>query len=255
MIKKEYRLPIYLIVFACSLIYPIYQIVNLNYLMDYEIFPFEVSLYDPLDLFRGRYVALSYVELGKPEVHEAESIPQAANRLSQKVWATLQRDGDVTKLSKIYFDKKHLPKGEPFVKIDGDNYYISWQYEEIAEPERFEDNKENRKPAVSEKNSKQKKEKTKKIKTVRVTRLPISKYFMNEKLAPEAEKLLASTRGHGTYRGERVKAILHLRVYENGHVASEKMTVGDKTIEEFVEQSLKEQAAEAERKEGSRSWK
>lgn len=189
--------------------------------MPYEVFSFEVVPYGLPDLLEGRYIKLKYSNLGLAATDlKKEELKYVFPTFSkQAAYITLKQEGELTRLSKIYFDKKDLPDNVSFITTK--DHYIH------TTPEEF---------TVSRGNFWNK---LKEPVFFAVENLPVTRYCMKKRLSPEAEKLLASS----GFKNEdkEIKAVLYLRVYKNGQVAADKLIVGDKTIEEFVEHTLKKQ--------------
>ncbi len=180
------RLMLYLFTFAAILFYPVSKIISAEFpAKEPTVYTFEVSLYDPYDPVRGRYVQLGFDMYGEAAVAE---LPEMKNALSSysKCYAVLEKDKDgKTVVTDLCVSTAEIPAGKDFLRV------------EYLYPDKCGNGKRH------------------------YIRYPFQYFYLNEKIAPEAEKLL-QTRNQN--------AQLKVKVYENGKFAVDDLYINGKSI-------------------------
>ena len=141
---------------------------------------FPVTIYDPYDPMRGRYVRLNLIETGRNIVLPKKNRDLNLNfRYRQGVFAVLDIRSDTPKIVDLVSDRKEIPPGAFFLPVQ---YLGSGRDYDVK----------TRKHGKTWKHH---------------VRLPFERFYLNERKAPEAEKLLQK---------RNTKAELVVIVYPHG---------------------------------------
>ncbi len=180
------RLILFLLTFTAILYYPVSKIIAVEF-PDKEpvVYEFDADMYDPYDPMHGRYVRLFF---GKIETVKA---PENANGKFDGMthcYAVLGKDKNGRAVITELCTPDEIPAGKDYLRV---KFRWPWM---------------NRKNLVQEKYQ---------------IELPFNRFYLNEKLAPEAEKLLKTNYG---------AAVLRVKVYEDGNFAVDDLYVNGKSI-------------------------
>ena len=122
---------------------------------------FPVTLYDPYDPMRGRYVRLNLSETGRNLVLPKKN-RDLDFRYRQKVFAVLDTRSESPKIVDLVADRKEIPPGAFFLPVQ----YLYFNRDYDAKTRKY-------------------------LKTGKhQVRLPFERFYLNERKAPKAEKLL-----------------------------------------------------------------
>lgn len=187
------RLGCYLLAVGAALAYPVAKIISFECpSVPPNIYTFETEIYDPYDPMRGRYVRLNFKQ-------NRVRLPNKNVKLLEwggPCYAVLEANPDGTaQIIDLVTDVKQLPAGKDFLKV-------RYTY--------FERN-------FDKKNHEQ--ERT----GVHIILLPFDRFYLNERLAPEAETEVREN----TRRG---KAFVRVKIYRNGNFALDDLIVDGKPI-------------------------
>ena len=158
---------------------------------------FETEIYDPYDPARGRYVQLNF---RNRQVFLTKKNTAVAGYM-ENCFAVLDtgKDGNavITDLCKT---RKEIPHGKDYLRVKYRGFYHEWD----------------------SKNKKRKKTGYHSIE------LPFQRFYMNEKLAPEAENLVREyTRGKNEVR-------LKVKIYSDGGFSVDDLFVRGRPIRELI---------------------
>lgn len=187
------RLGCYILAVAAALAYPVAKIISFEYpSVPPNIYIFETAIYDPYDPMRGRYVRLNFnqnqVRLPGRETKQLDR--------GRRCYAVLEKHPDGTaRIADLVADIKQLPAGKDFLKVKYS--YYSQDY--------------NQKTKEFEKTG------------FHVIKLPFDRFYLNERLAPEAEKEVRESTRPG-------QAFVRVKVYRNGNCALDDLIVDGKPI-------------------------
>jgi len=187
------RLWCYILAVAAALAYPVAKIISFEYpSVPPNIYIFETQIYDPYDPMRGRYVLLNFNQ-------NRVRLPGRETKLldgGRRCYAVLEKNPDGTaRIADLVTDVKKLPAGKDFLKVKYSHYSQDFN----TETREFE-------------------------KTgFHVIKLPFDRFYLNERLAPEAEKeVIAYTRPGIVF--------VQVKIYRNGNCALDDLIVDGKPI-------------------------
>lgn len=189
-----FRLVILLAVLAAAVYYPVEKILSFEYPeVPPREFRFRTGAVDPYDPFRGRYVTLNPL----PNSVKAGNAAENGSRKYRYAVLTEGKDGfaEVVRLA------ESPPEGEPFVRIDYSYMTHEWQGNKKSEEayHRFS--------------------------------FPFNRFYLNEELAPEAEKLVADI-----IRKNADGCVLSVLVYADGSYAVKDLLIEGKPIRDVLRQ-------------------
>ncbi len=194
--SDKIRLVFYILAVGVALAYPVTKILSFECpSVPPNTYLFETKIYDPYDPMRGRYVRLN---LNQNEVRlPNKNIELMIRRSSDcRCYAVLEKNADGTaKIVDLVTDVKQIPAGKDFLWVY--YYYFKRDYDE-----KIHKHKET---------------------GVHVIKLPFDRFYLNEKLAPEAEQAISE----GTRRG---KVLVQVKVYHNGNFALDDLLVDGQPI-------------------------
>lgn len=186
-----------LLAFGAALVWPVQRICQFERSKDYTLHRFKVTLYDPYDLMRGHYLRLGVVSIWRSD-REFKDGP---------VWVTLGRDGEgfaqVKELSKN-------PRPGAFRAKCYSSLNRHWSKNKWVN-----DSREKWRHTIL---------------------YPFDRYFINEKIAAEAEALVANA-----VRAKR-PAEIRVRIYRNGSTMIEELRIDGRPIGELLRESPKKPA-------------
>lgn len=210
--KKKLLLALFLLTMAVGLYYPAAKIIRFEFpLVPPAIIRFNVALYDPYDPFRGRYVAINVPRVQVAIARDADSKP--AFGLDSRLYAVIEPDEKG--IAKIVDLVKKPQAGKINLRLDRYSVYYASRNKDEAGYDTY------------------------------YVSFPFNRFYMNEKLAPEAERVFMQvTRGGGV--DGRCQIVV--KIYRDGSHAIDGMEIDGISIHEFLR---KEQA---ERKEQA-MWK
>lgn len=178
--------------------YPIFKIIKFEYpAQEPAVYRFRSGAIDPYDPFRGRYVTLRPLP---------DRIPDdgAEYHHNTKLYALIGNDFDglatVQKLSTVQ------PENGDFIIVKYRNKRIDWENRENAD----------------------------KNKKYHFFHLPFSRYYLNEKLAPEAEKAVADVTRAGAS-----DCILKVKIYDDGHAIIDELEIKGIPLREYLKKHRK----------------
>lgn len=179
------RLVLFLLTFAAILYYPVSKIIVVEFPgKEPAVYEFDTSLYDPYDPMRGRYVRLSFGEIEHIEIQG-----NAGEKFvgMNHGYAVLGKDKNGRAVITELCTRGEIPDGKDFLRV---KIRFPWQNKTYVQNKIY------------------------------IT-LPFDRFYLNEKLAPEAEKLLQDCTEN---------AVLKVKVYENGNFAVDDLCIGGKSI-------------------------
>jgi len=187
------RLGCYILALGAALAYPVAKIISFEYpSVPPNIYMFETEIRDPYDPMRGRYVSLNFKQ------NQVRLPGREKNLLGwdRPCYAVLEANPDGTaRIADLVTDVKQLPAGKDFLKVRYTYYTRDFDA----------DTKEHKETGVH------------------VIVLPFDRFYLNERLAPEAEKEVREN----TRRG---KAFVRVKIYRNGNFALDDLLVDGKPI-------------------------
>lgn len=209
--KKKLLLALFLLTLAAGLYYPAAKVIRFEFpLVPPAVVRFNAAIYDPYDPFRGRYVAISVQRDQVTVVRDADGGP-VLDRSSQ-LYAVIEPDEKG--MAKIVNLVKKPQAGKINLRLDRYSVYL---YKEKVNAG---------------------------YDTYNVS-LPFNRFYMNEKLAPEAERaFMQATRG-----GEKGRCQIVVKIYQNGSHAIDDMEIDGIPIHEFLRKEQAERKEQAMRKE------
>lgn len=191
------RLIGYLLALAAALFYPVSKIISMEYpKTPPETYLFRTVVYDPYDPMRGRYVRLNLNTM-QIRIPREYSITKPRN----PCYAVLEKNADgIAVITDLVADLKSVPKGKHAVKAKYLYYAKDWD------------------------------QKTKRLKKNgrHSIQLPFDRFYMNEKLAPEAERIVREN------LPVENSVLLKVRIYTDGSFAVEDLLVKGKGIREMI---------------------
>jgi len=189
------RLGCYILAVGAALAYPVAKILSFEYpSVPPKVYLFETEIHDPYDPMRGRYVRLNFKEnrVRLPD----KNIRLLEWRSGNRCYAVLDKNPDgTTRIADLVTDIKQIPAGKDFLRV---NYvYFKQDF--------------NRKTHKQEKTG------------VHVITLPFDRFYLNESLASDAEREVREN----TRRG---KALVRVKIYQNGNFALDDLIVDGQPI-------------------------
>jgi len=187
------RLGCYLLAVGAALAYPVAKIISFEYpSVPPNIYTFETEIRDPYDPMRGRYVQLNFKQ-------NRVQLPDKNTNLldwGRSCYAVLEANPDGTaRIADLVTDVKQLPAGKDFLKVRYN--YFAQDFDRKT--------KEQQKTGAH------------------IIVLPFDRFYLNERLAPEAEKEVQES----TRRG---KAFVRVKIYRNGNFALDDLIVNGQPI-------------------------
>lgn len=158
-----FRLVCYLAAVAFILFHPVRTIWRFSFpSVKGMVFRFPVTAYDPYDPMRGRYVRLNFNDLER-NIRLPKKNRALGFRNRQEIFAVLEQGQEAAvKIVDLAADRKEIPAGKLFLPVR-----FLWSHQEYDAKTRKYLNK-----------------------WKHHIHLPFSRFYLNEKKAPEAEKLL-----------------------------------------------------------------
>ena len=187
------RLVFFVAAFAAALYYPVNRVLSFERPKEKPVeMRFPVRAYDPYDPMRGHYLQLSFDTRLKLPKGECEWMaPRDGVRRRPQALAVLETGPDGNARVTGFAPLDAPPAGKPFVRLP---YYYA-----------FKDKKDD---------------------GLHVSfRLPFDRYFINEKLAPDAEVLIGNIT-----RGKKHSAVLVVNVYADGRHAVKDLLVDGRPL-------------------------
>lgn len=192
--SDKIRLICFILALCAALAYPVKKILSFEYpAVPPKLYLFETEIRDPYDPMRGRYVSLNFKQ-------NRVRLPNKNVRLTGwrpgTCFAVLEKNPDDTaRIADLVTDVKQIPAGKDFLRVKYN--YFQMDYDGTTH--------------------KQKKT------GVHIIQLPFDRFYLNERLAPEAEReVQASTR--------KGQAHVRVKVYHNGNFAVDDLIVDGKPI-------------------------
>ena len=184
------RLVCYLAAFAFILFHPVRTILRFSFPASKGVaVRFRVTAYDPYDPMRGRYVRLNLTEASRIRLPEKKRTLNF--RYGQPVFAVL----DISRpaIIDLVAERKDVPRGKFFLPVQYQWFNQDW------DPK-----------------------KKKQLKTgIHMVKLPFERFYLNERKAPEAEKLLQK---------RNTKAELIVIVYPDGVYQVQDLMINGKSV-------------------------
>ena len=195
---KTIRLIAFILTIIAGMAYPIFKIIRIEYpAHEPVVYRFRSGAVDPYDPFRGRYVTLRPLPDRIPD--DGAIYPYNA-----RLYASIGNDSDglatVQKLSTVQ------PENGDFIIVKYRNKGVDWENRENAD----------------------------KNKKYHFFNLPFSRYYLNEKLAPEAEKAVADVT-----RADTSDCILKVKVYDDGHAIIDELEIKGIPLREYLKNRRK----------------
>lgn len=204
--KKNILLALFLLAWAVGLYYPAAKILRFEFpWVPPAVVRFNAGIYDPYDPFRGRYVAISARE-------QVTLVRDAGNRQvidqSSRLYAVIELDEKG--MAKIVNLTEKPQAGKINLRLDRDSVYLTTRNKDNADYDTYN------------------------------VQLPFSRFYMNEKLAPEAERAFM----RAARSGAQGKCQIVVKIYRDGAHAIDGLEIEGMPIHEFLrkEQSEKEKA-------------
>lgn len=193
--KKKALLALFLLAWAAGLYYPVAKILRFEFpWASPAIVRFNVGLYDPYDPFRGRYVAIS---TPRAQVTLARAADGESLDLDSRLYAVIEQDEKG--MAKIVDLAEKPQAGKINLRLDRHSVY--WR--------RNKDNADYDTYNVS---------------------LPFNRFYMNEKLAPEAERAFM----RAASRGKSETCQIIVKIYRDGAHAIVGLEIEGMPIHEFL---------------------
>ncbi len=173
------RLAVFAVILLSAIAYPVTKIIQFEFpAIPPRVFRFRCELVDPYEPFRGRYVRLS----PRPEMID---LPVRSGRNSPISYAVLGTDekGMATVLDLV---GEPPADGRPFVRIRYRGYYPDWSRNGDSD----------------------------KKKSFHHIKFPFDRFYMNEHLAPEAEKAM-----NRSLVEQKNGCAVVVRIYSDGNFA------------------------------------
>lgn len=208
--KKKLLLALFLLTLAAGLYYPIAKIIRFEFpLAPPAIVRFNAGIYDPYDPFRGRYVAIRAQQAQVTLARGADGEP--ALDLSSRLYLVIEPDEKG--MAKIV-DLAEKPQAEKInLRLDKYSARLLWRNKVDTGYDTY---------GVS---------------------LPFNRFYMNEKLAPEAERVfLQFTRG-----GTAGRCQIVVKIYRDGTYAIDGIEIDGIPIHEFLRKEQAERKEQADK--------
>lgn len=204
--KKNVLLALFLLSLAAGLYYPVYKIIRFEFsLTPPAIVRFNAQIYDPYDPFRGRYVAFTV----RDRVELARGVDDSLiTERSSSPYAVLETDAKG--VAKIVDLAKKPQAGKINLRLEKNAVFVSSRNTD-------DDNKV----------------------TYNVN-LPFYRFYMNEKLAPDAELVV----GQALRGGRAGTCQIVVKIYANGAYAISGLEIDGVPIHEFLRKVRTEPAEE-----------
>lgn len=195
--NNKLLLALFLLTVAAGIWYPVLKIIRFEFpLSPPAVFRFSATLYDPYDPFRGRYVALQ----GKSQTLVSdEPIDYYAGS-----YAVLENDEKG--LAKVVGLTRKPEPGKPAIRTSYVSRYSGAPGKD-AEPKKTHNY---------------------------VVSFPFNRFYMNEKLAPEAERAFRYAARSG------MECVIVVKVYADGNYAITDLEIDGMPIREFLKKTLAE---------------
>ena len=193
--SDKIRLVCYILAVGAALVYPVKKIISFEYpSVPPKVYTFETEIYDPYDPMRGRYVRLNFKQNRVRLPHKNMRLMEW--RSGDSCYAVLEKNPDgTTRIADLVTNIKQIPAGKDFLRVK--YVYFQWDYDK----------------------TKRKQQKT----GVHTIQLPFDRFYLNETLAPEAEREVQSSTRKG-------KAFVRVKIYANGNFALDDLIVDGKPI-------------------------
>lgn len=213
--KKKLLLALFLLTLTVGLYYPAAKIIRFEFpLAPPAVVRFNATLYDPYDPFRGRYVAISARQAQLTVAREAGSEHMLDLDRSSRLYAVVEPDEKG--MAKVVDLVKKPQKGKINLRLDRYSVYFRSREKDSTGYD-----------------------------TYQIT-FPFNRFYMNEKLAPEAERaFMQATRGGGA----EGRCQIVVKIYRDGSYAIDDMEIGGMPIHEFLRKEQAERKEQAMRKE------
>ncbi len=194
--SDKIRLICFILALCAALAYPVRKIISFEYpAVPPKIYLFDTEIRDPYDPMRGRYVQLLIKQSRVWLSNKNTSL--MAGRSGTPCFAILEKNPDgMARIVDLVTDVKQIPAGKDFIRVK--YLYFQQEYEANSfKPKKTGDH---------------------------VIQFPFDRFYLNERLAPEAEReLQASTR--------KGQAYLRVKVYHNnGNFAVDDLIVNGQPI-------------------------
>lgn len=194
--KKNVLLALFLLALAAGLYYPVSKIIRFEFpWVPPTVVRFEAQIYDPYDPFRGRYVAVSAKDL---VMFVEDAVSRPALDRGSRLYAVIELD---EKGMAELVDLAEKPQsGKINLRLERDAVYLRRKNVESGIGKDYN------------------------------VRLPFHYFYMNEKLAPEAERaFMQATRSR-----EPGKCQIVVKIYADGRYAIENLEIEGIPIHEFI---------------------
>lgn len=197
----QVRLIGYLIVFIIIVAFPIWKIIAFEFpKVAPNEYLFKTEIYDPYDPMRGRYVRLTF---DQQEVYMRKN-KFPITSYGEDCFAVLGTDKDNNAvITDLYQTREEVPAGKDCLRV---------KYSGMGNAS--DDAKEGQQS-----------------KECHLVRLPFDRFYMNEKLAPEAEELVSTATRKGG------KALLKVKIYRDGSFAVSDLLIDGQPIRELIRNS------------------
>ncbi|MDD2478414.1 MAG: GDYXXLXY domain-containing protein [Victivallaceae bacterium] len=194
---NKIRLIAFLLTVIAGMAYPVYKIIKIEYPEQVpSVYRFRCGAIDPYDPFRGRFVTLRTL----PDRIPAD---QTTYHYGENVYATLGVDSD--RMATVVSLSKTPPASE----------FITVKYKRRGVA--FEDNE-----TIDRK------------KQWHFFELPFKRFHLNEKHAPEAEKIVASLTHSDTKQ-----CVLKVKVYADGNAVIEDLEIKGQSLQKYLQNKTK----------------
>jgi len=158
-----------------------------------KVFRFPVTAYDPYDPMRGRYVRLNLNDFER-NIRLPKKNRNLKFRNRQNIFAVLEPGQDGTaKIVDLVSERKEIPAGKMFLPVE-----FLWSHQEYDAKTRKHRNR-----------------------WTHHIRLPFNRFYLNEKKAPEAEKML---------QDRKSKAELTVIIYPDGVYQVKDLVINGKSV-------------------------
>ncbi len=196
----------YLAVLVVILAYPIWTIWKFeSRRIPSQEFLFQCAVYDPYDPMRGRYVQLSF---DQEQITLSQALPTdyRSHDFCYAVLETDRTDG-YAKIVRLVISQDEVLSGEWALKLSTDEIWT-------RAPDTLDKDDSNQHPYS--------------------LRLPFKRYFVNERIAPKADKLLNALVVSSSGKEPEARVALKVRVLATGDYAVEDLLVDGRPLREVV---------------------
>ncbi len=195
---NQWRLGLLLVLLAAAAWFPIVTILKFEYpQVPPQEFRFRTGALDPYDSFRGRYVTLNPM----PNTVKAGK-DESSDRSRQLRYAVLKH-GD-NGFAEVVRLTEEPPAGEPFVRVRNVFRRYEWHGNQKSEDAQYQ------------------------------FTFPFNRFYLNEKLAPEAEVLVMET-----LRKNPDDCVLSVLIYPDGSYAVKDLEIRGKPLRDLLRQKKK----------------